>query len=454
MLIKGKRIVIIGFGKEGVSAANYLYKDNLITIVDQKGENQIDPLFFRKLKSPKIDFYQEKDLPSTCQYDYIIRSPGVRPDHPLITRLVQKGAILTSATRIFFDECPAKIIGVTGTKGKGTTATLIYQMLKTKFKKVYLAGNIGTPMLDILPHLTSENLVVLELSSFQLIDLKKSPHIAVVLMITQEHLDWHKNIREYHQAKVSIVKFQTKNDFAVINADFEASQNFASKTKAKVFFVSTIQKTDGVYIDNDQVVSQIGRPEVVAGISDIFIPGAHNLQNVIAATAVAKTLDIPGPNIRRILKTFKGLACRLQLVREVAGIKFYNDSFSTIPETTIAAIEAFSNPKILVLGGSSKKSDFTKLGQKIANDKTIKALILVGQEGPRIGKSIAEAGGFGGKMIEGCQNMAQIMQEARKFTQAGDVVILSPACASFDMFKNYQDRGDQFIKEVKNLKKL
>lgn len=448
--IKNKKIAIIGLGKEGASTANYLGDDNEVTIYDDKPKNQVDPALFKKIKTKNINFYFQK-FPEIVDYDYIVRSPGVKPDHPLIKKVTELGAVLTSLTQIFFDLCPCAIIGVTGTKGKGTTSTLIYQMLKTKYKSVFLAGNIGTPALDLLPKLKKTSLIVLELSSFQLFDLTKSPHIAVVLMITTEHLDWHEDTQDYRQAKVSIVKFQSKNDFAVINADFKASLNFATKTKAKVFLVSTAKKTNGVYTRNDKVISQIGKTEVITDTKNIFLPGVHNLQNVVAATAAAKILNVSGPNIRRVLKIFKGLPHRLQFIREVAGIKFYNDSFSTTPETTMAAIAAFANPKILILGGSSKKSDFTRLGQKIAGDQTIKALILIGQEAARIKDSLSQAGSFGGKIIEGCQNMIQIVGQATNLAQSGDVVILSPACASFDMFKNYQDRGEQFVHQVRKL---
>lgn len=450
MSIKGKKIVIIGLGKEGVSAANYLGIDNQITVYDDKPKSQIDPVFLKKLKTPNIKFYFQ-ELPASINVDYVVRSPGVKPDHPYIKNLIADGAVLTSATKIFFNDCPGQIIGVTGTKGKGTTATLIYQMLKTKYKSVFLAGNIGTPTLDILPKVTKDSLVVLELSSFQLSDLTRSPYIAVVLMITSEHLDWHINTKEYTQAKESIVKFQSPSDFAVINYDFKTSKGFAQKTKARVYFVSTRQKTNGSYVINKQIQSEVIKHELIAAINDVLLPGAHNLQNIVAAITVAKILQVPNPDIVKVLKTFKGLPYRLQLIAKINNAKFYNDSFSTTPETTIAAIEAFEDPKILILGGSSKNSDFSKVGQKIARDKTIKALILVGQEARRIKQSVSQAGGFGGKIIEGCQNMSQIVARARRLARSGDVVILSPACASFDMFKNYQDRGEQFIRQVKKL---
>lgn len=446
-----KKILILGLGIEGVSAANYFGRDSQITVFDDKPKQAQDPDVFKSLKVKEISFYFGASFPKDLDFDFVVRSPGVRPDHKLVKKL-KNSVLITSATKIFFEKCPAKIIGVTGTKGKGTTATIIYEILKDDGRDVYLAGNIGTPMLDILPKLNSRSLVVLELSSFQLIDLEKSPNIAVVLMIASEHLDWHKDTHEYREAKSAIVKYQIADDSAVINQDFEASRSLAAKTKAKVFFVSTKKATSGVFVKDSKVVSLIlGQEEIIAA-RQIRLPGRHNLQNVVAATAVAKILGASNASIRKVLKSFKGLKHRLQLAGELNGVKFYDDSFSTTPETTIAAIEAFKNPKILILGGSSKNSDFKSLAKIIVGDKTIKSLIVIGQEKGTILSAVSYAGPFMGKIIEGAKNMQQVVSCAYKVAKPGDVVLLSPACASFDMFKNYRDRGEQFVKEVQKLK--
>ena len=450
--ILNQKICIIGLGKEGVSAANYLGKNNKITIVDQKKKEKIDAVFFEKLKISKGNFYFDGKLPESLDFDYVIRSPGVRPDHQIIKTFIQKGANLISTTKMFFDLCPCPIIGVTGTKGKGTTSTLIYEMLKASGKKAFLAGNIGTPALDVLEKLDNASFVVLELSSFQLIDLKKSPHIAVVLMITSEHMDWHTGSEEYKNAKESVVKFQKKTDFAVINQDFEISKSFARKTKAKVYFFSTQKEANGSFLDNGRLITQINGKETIAKTVDVRLPGKHNLQNVLAAATAVKILGVTNETILKVMQTFKGLPNRLQLVDEIDDVKYYNDSFSTTPETTIAAIEAFSNPKILILGGSSKKSDFSNLAQKIIGDSSIKTLILIGDEAKTIRNAIQTKGSFNGKIIEGLKDIKEIVESARSHSSPGDIVILSPACASFDMFKNYQDRGEQFEKEVKSLK--
>ena len=257
---------------------------------------------------------------------------------------------------------------------------------------------------------------------------------------------------DYQKAKEPIVTHQVPANFAIVNQDYPASKNLAQKTQGKVFFVSTKTVTNGVFLKNGSIDSNIGGQETICQVSDILIPGRHNLENVIAACAVAKINQVENENIVKVLSTFKGLPHRLQLVGEINGVQFYNDSYSTIPETAIAAIEAFSQPKVLILGGSSKKSDFAKLGQKIHDDGRIKAVVLIGREAARIKKAIEDAGPTGALLIEGAKNMHQIANLAFKEAKAGDVVILSPACASLDMFKNYHDRGIQFIEEVKSLK--
>lgn len=449
-MINNKKIAIIGFGKEGIAAANYLSGTNEISIFDAKKENQFPQSDFEKVrKASQIKFHFNSNTSDSSSYDYIVRSPGVRPDNNIILKIKSPQTILSSLSAIFLDDCPCPIIGVTGTKGKGTTSTLIYEMIKTQNKNVYLAGNIGIPALEIMPILSEKSMVVLELSSFQLSGLKKSPHIAVVLMIVPEHLNWHESNQEYQIAKQSIVNFQSSDDFAVINADFKSSYSFADKTNAKTYFFSTTKKTNGTYLEKGSVMSKIATTDKVCAISDIFIPGKHNLQNILAAVAVAKILGVTNSNIQKTLKTFKGLPHRLQFVRNYHRVKYYNDSFSTTPETAIAAIDAFKNPKILILGGSSKNSTFTTLGAKIKSDKSIKALILIGQEAQKIKEACH---GFGGIIIEDKNNMQEIVSASDKLAKSGDLVLLSPACASFDMFTGYVDRGDQFAKEVNALR--
>ena len=451
-MITGKKIAIVGFGIEGVSCANYLGVRNRIFIIDQKSKEQIDDDLWKKLKIKNIKFFWGSRMPKGLDVDFIVRSPGVGPEAAVVKKLLGKKTQITTLTNIFFDECPCPVIAVTGTKGKGTTATLIYKILKEKFKGVFLAGNIGTPALDILSKLKKDSLAVLELSSFQLLDLKKSPHLAVILMVTTEHLDWHKDQDEYISAKKPIVLFQSKNDFAVVNADFANSTKIARNIKSKIYYFSTKKRTNGVYLEGRRIVSGIESPEEICDISKIRLVGKHNIENVLAAVAVSKIYSVQNDDIVKVLTTFKGLEHRLELVGEKNQIQFYNDSFSTTPETTIAAIESFDNKKILILGGSSKKSDFSALSEKITKDSSIKALVLIGQEAERIENSINDNGYFKGPVLKGAKNMEEIVKAAQKLAKPGYIVLLSPACASFDMFKNYKDRGEKFKTEVRKLK--
>ncbi len=450
---KGKKIAVLGLGMEGLSTLDFFKKQGAkVTGLDRKES--------------------EKYLENFGQYDVIVRSPGVNPDvitQALLSRGARSGsagkkkrAEITSQTKIFFELCPCPIIGVTGTKGKGTTSALIYEMLKRDGKDVYLGGNIGNPPLGFLNKLNTQpasrqggSIVILELSSFQLLDLNKSPHVAVMLMTTSEHLDYHKDTYEYVNAKRNILRFQTSSDFAIINKDYLPSRESDVETKGKVFYISREQEIEqGCFVKDEKIIlRRVGKEdEIVVKTKDILLPGRHNLENVCAAIMAATIMGVSKKNIASVLKSFKGLEHRLELVDTVAGVRYYDDSFSTTPETAIAAIEAFKDPEILILGGSSKNSDFTELGRVISEAKNIKAIIGIGKEWERIkAQFIIHNSEF--RIIEGLRDMRSIVQKACEIAEPDDVVILTPACASFDMFKNYKDRGEQFKKEVKKLNK-
>ncbi len=427
------------------------FKNKKIAVIGKGIEGEASFRFFKKVGASVdiLDKNQGEDyLRNLDDYDLIVRSPGVK--HSLLK--VNKDKI-TSQTKLFFDFCPGEIIGITGTKGKGTTTSLIYEILKKQGIDAYLVGNIGKPPLDILDKLTPQSKVVFELSSFQLLDLDKSPHIAVLLMVTSEHLDYHKNLEEYIEAKRNILKFQSEKDFAIINRDYPSANEADILTKGKIFQISTEQDVleNGAFIkDNAIWYKRDGEEEFVCETSQVLLPGKHNLENVLPAIIVSKIYNTSNETIISTLENFKGLEHRLELAREIGGVKYYDDSFSTIPETAIAAINAFDSPEILILGGSGKKSDFKTLGKIISENKNIKAIIGIGEEWKRIKQEISDPN-HRMIIVEGAKNMQQIVLAASKIAKAGDVVLLSPACASFGMFKNYKDRGDQFKKEVGKL---
>ena len=448
---KDKKVAVLGIGAEGLSSARFLKeKGAQVTVLDQKKEDEIDKDTRKILRENDIEILGGKEyLKNLLKYDLVVRSPGVKLE--LLEKYVLRDKI-TSQIKLFFDLCPCPIIGVTGTKGKGTTSSLVYEMLRKQAFDVYLGGNIGKPPLDFLDKLNAQSVVVLELSSFQLLDLNKSPHVAVMLMTTSEHLDYNKDLEEYVDAKRNILKFQTKKDFAILNRDYIASNESDIHTNAKVFYVSTERNGyEGCSIKDNEVFLKLnGKEDKIIDASEILLPGKHNLENVSAAVLAATLSGVSKENIVLVLKTFKGLEHRLELVATINGVKYYDDSFSTTPETAMAAIEAFKEPEILILGGSSKNSDFTELGKVISLHKNIKAIIGIGLEWTKI-KSKIKNQKSKIKIIEGCKNMREIVQKAVLISEPGDVALLSPACASFDMFKNYKDRGNQFKEEVKKL---
>jgi len=418
MNYKNKKVAILGYGIEGQDAEKFLLKQNAkITILDKK----FDENYLKNLKS----------------FDIIVRSAGVYRYLPEIAEAEKSGVIITSPIKIFFENCPAKIIGVTGTKGKGTTSTLIYEILKNDGNDVYLAGNIGKPYLEILPNLTKDSFVILEMSSFQLIDLDVSPYISVVLNITSDHMDWHTDQEEYINAKKNIVSHQKQNDFAIINDEYQTPHSFAELTDGKVILFSK-QKLDEKFK------------------TDLLLRGEHNLENIAAAVEVGKVLGTSEEKILNVVKNFKGLEHRLELVDTINNVTFYNDSFATGPQPTIAAINSFTEPETLILGGSDKGLSYQELGNVINNKKNIKNIILIGVTGPMIRKyldsnlSPVEDKQF---TIYNLQktNMKEIVKKAFEISPKGGVVILSPAAASFDMFENYKDRGNQFKNAVKSL---
>lgn len=449
---KKKKVAVLGLGLEGKDLVKFLLKENCeVTVFDQKEEKELD---FSGINKGEISLScgVEYLLKGLSNFDVVYRSPGVYRYLPGIIEAEKRGVEVSSAIKLFFDLCPAKIIGVTGTKGKGTTSTLIYRILKTTGRDAYLAGNIGKSYLELLPGLKTSSWVVLELSSFQLIDLQKSPHIAVVLNITLDHLDWHKDKGEYFDAKKKIVRHQTKKDFAVANFDYKASRNFSMYTKAPVFYFSKSDKVRGSYVRNGKIFLSTEKKEYEIGATDdLLLRGEHNRENVTAAICASRFAGAKIEAIKKAVFSFKGLKHRLELVGKVQGVSFYNDSFSTNPQPTIAAINSFTEPLTLILGGSDKELDYNEMAELMAKTKNLKTIVLIGEIAPKIKKAISKAR-FGGKIVElGKVNMDKIVKKSLKSTPEGGVVLLSPATASFDMFKDYKDRGSQFKQVVKAL---
>ena len=427
-LKKHKKILIIGYGVEGKAVEVFLKKNipaAIIGIADmQDGKNYLD---------------------KQSEYDLAIKSPGIKPDLLSIP--------YTTGTNIFISNYKGKSIGVTGTKGKSTTTVLIYEMLKKQGKDVYLGGNIGEPPINFLDKLNEDSWSVLELSSFQLQDIKKSPNIAVVLMIKHDHLDYHKDIKEYVDAKRNILRFQKVTDYAIINRDYPASVESDVETLGKIFYISRerITDVDCFVADSSIWIKEKEKNEKVIEIEDLLLLGKHNIENVCAAIIAAKIAGVQIKNIAEVLKTFRGLEHRLEYVGERYGIQFYNDSLSTIPDASIEAIEAFDDKvKTLIAGGFDRGVDYKELGEYLVKSN-VKTLILFGPAGVRIWKEVVDVKGAEKIKKIDADSMHQAVFFASEETESGNICLLSPAAPSFGMFTNYKDRGDQFKMEVNKL---
>lgn len=445
--LKGKKIGILGFGIEGQATYNYLKMHGIpASIFDQKSEDEFFATHPDLGRQETSFFLGQKYLSQLSEMEVIFRSPGIPLHTAEIRQAKKKGSLVTSQTKYFFDHCQATIIGVTGTKGKGTTSTLINEILKADGKKVYLGGNIGVPALTFLDELDRDSLVILELSSFQLQDLEKSPQIGVVLNITQDHLDHHQDIHEYREAKKAIVRYQKSADKAVINADYTQTLKLGKATKAEKYYFSTKRATNGAYVNQESIylTTSEGVIHIIKG-SELLLRGMHNLENITAAITAVYLAGASIDSIRKTLKSFKGLEHRLELVATKKGVSYYNDSFSTTPEATMAAIRAFEEPIVLIIGGSSKGSDYSELGKEIES-ANIRAIIFIGDTAEEISSKIGRK--YGGKKLFGLSKMKEIIDSAALIAKPGDIVLLSPACASFGLFSNYKDRGNQFKQRI------
>jgi len=430
------KIALLGYDTEGKVSYDYFQRQGAdITICDQKTD----------ISTPEGVATQlgENYLSNLDQFDLLVRTAGM-PPRVILEKNPGVAGKITTLVNEFMRVCPTpNIIGVTGTKGKGTTSTLIAKMLMAAGKQVLLGGNIGVPPLTFLDKLTAESWVVLELSSFQLMDLQRSPHIGVCLMVVPEHLNWHEDMHEYTGAKAHLFEEQSSDDVAIYFGDNDVSREIAS---AGAGHKLPYYRSPGAFVNGNMIT--LGGQEICT-TDELKLLGAHNWQNVCAAvTAVwqAGVHDIAA--IRSVLTSFTGLEHRLEFVRELDTVKYYDDSFGTTPETAIVALQAFTQPKVIILGGSDKGASYDELARAVT-ENNVRAALLIGDQASRI-KAALEKAGFNDS-VPGGQNMAEIVGNARTAALDGDVVLLSTGCASFGMFTDYKDRGNQFKAAVNTL---
>ena len=440
------KIALIGFGLEAKSAYDYfksINQNNTFEIYDENPKSKIELPNGVKFFGNFHDF-------SKIQADLIVRTPAVNPSR------LPKNAKITSVTNLFFEKCPAPIIGVTGSKGKGTVSSFIAEILCAAGLKVHLVGNIGLPALNELSKIQKDDAVIYELSSFQLWDAQKSPHIAILNNLEVDHLDVHDDFEDYVAAKMNIAKNQTENDFFIFNVEnptvLKNVENLKGQLKADL---QPFQNYNLAHIQEDHFL--LG-DEVLFETDILKIPGEHNQKNACAAMiATFDFLREKGFEIEEIfdfwregLSKFTGLPHRLKFVREFEGVRFYDDSIATTPGSVIAALNSFEKPKILILGGSNKGADLSELIEKIAKmpEQELRKVILMGAESEKLAQKLTSSG-FERFINLGTEtNMQEVVKTAFENAKSGDVVILSPAHASFDMFKSYVDRGEQFVENV------
>ena len=377
--------------------------------------------------------------------DLVFRTPGMHPENPALVALRNNGAEVTSEMEIFFECCPCTILAVTGSDGKTTTTTLVSEMLKAAGKTVWLGGNIGTPLLPRCREMKEEDFAVVELSSFQLMDMKRSPHVAVVTNLAPNHLDVHKDMEEYIWAKENLFRFQSENDVLILNADNDITSGFTGNGETKFF--SRRQECHGVW-EKDGVIYRNGQP--VMEKTDILLPGEHNVENYMAAILAVEGL-VEDETIRQVARTFGGVEHRIELVRVKDGVRYYNDSIASSPTRTIAGLKSFPEKVLLIAGGYDKHIPYDVLGPYIC--KHVKTLVLGGATGPQIKVATVSCPDYkpGCPEIIDCADFASAVKAAANAAVSGDVVLMSPASAAFDQFKNFMVRGEFYKKLVREL---
>jgi len=437
-LFKGKKVLVMGLGLHGggVGVAKFFYAQGAeVLVTDLKSEEKLKDSIEKLKKYKRIKYalggHKEEDF---INADLIVKNPDVPSTSPYLEIAKKNNVQVETDLSLFFKLSGAFIIGITGTKGKSTTSSLIYHLLKLKFKKTFLAGNIGISPLELLPKIKKGDKVVLELSSFGLEGLTQSPNIAVITNILPDHLNRYGTMSEYIEAKKLIFKYQTQKDYLVLNQDDVIVRHFGklSAGKAKVALFSVQDEPTHIKLEKFKLF------------------GTHNLSNLLAAIKVAEILKIPAKTIERGLASFKGVPSRQEFIKEVNGVKYFNDTTATMPAAVITAINVFSenfpNAKLVFICGGQNKGLAYKELSDVIKQKVAELVMLPGTASDKIKEELTEY-----KNLHNVASMQEAVKKAKELSRAGDIVVLSPGAASFNLFKNEFDRGDQFVKEVKNL---
>jgi len=442
---QGKQVLILGLAKSGLAAAKLVKSLGAKVVVnDQKPYEENDAA--QQLEAIGIKVVcGHHPLELLDGVEVIIKNPGIPYSNPLLQEALKRKLSIITEVELAYQISEAPFIGITGSNGKTTTTTLIYKMLEEDRKSPLIAGNIGTVACEVAQEAKPENVIVTELSSFQLMGIETfKPKISLFLNLFEAHLDYHGTKEEYAQAKANIFKNQTQDDFAVVNMDDSEVKKASKSIAAQIVPFSVNEEVkDGAYLLNNQLYF---RNEAVMNVKDVVLPGKHNLENILAAIAVVKLLGCSNEAIYRVLTTFAGVKHRVQYVTTINKRKFYNDSKATNILATKVALSAFTQPTILLAGGLDRGNEFDELKPSFEH---VKAVITFGETAPKIERVAKEAGI---QVVKRVDNVKQAVIEAYDCSEEDDVVLLSPACASWDQFKTFEERGDMFIKSVHKLK--
>jgi len=445
--LNNRKVAVIGLGVSNLPLLDYLYeKKAKVTVFDKRNIDEIPKETMNKITEYGFEFslgqfYLEK----LKGFELIFRSPSCLPTVPELAEAERNGAIITSEVELVLKMTPSKVIGVTGSDGKTTTTTLIHRILTHAGYNCFLGGNIGTPLFTQIEKMKPEDIVVLELSSFQLMGMEISPDISVITNISPNHLNIHKDYEEYIDSKKNIFKYQNKEGILVINYDNEVTRPFNEEAKGNVVYFSSKTKLDDGFIVDDNIIkeSEEGIRKHILNVNDIKLRGNHNYENICTALAATKTL-VDSDVAYDAIKDFQGVEHRLELIREIDGVKWYNDSVSSSPTRTIAGLNSYSEEIVLIAGGYDKNLDYTPIAKPIV--EKVKTLILLGQTSGKIYEAVKSELERQNKNLNiyMCDSLEETVKKAQKYAKPGQIVLFSPASASFDMFKDFADRGEKF----------
>lgn len=453
--LKNRKVAVIGLGVSNLPLLDYLYeKGSIVTVFDDRDDEKISKEAIEKVNKYGFETsFGENNLDKLVGFDLIFRSPSCMPTKKELVEEEKRGAIVTSEIEMLMEMAPCKVIGVTGSDGKTTTTSLIYEIVKEAGYNTHLGGNIGIPLFTKLKDIEPEDVIVLELSSFQLMNMNISPDISVITNITPNHLNIHASYEEYIDAKKNIFKNQKEDGIVVLNYDNELTRNCKPEANGKVIYFSSKEKLEnGVIVDNDVIKECEDRlRKHIINTKDIHLRGMHNYENVAAAIAATKSF-IDVETIVSAIKKFKGVEHRIEFIRELDGVKWYNDSIGTSPTRTIAGLNAFDEDIILIAGGYDKHLDYAPIAKPIVDN--VKGLVLIGQTSEKIYEAVTKELEKQNKKLDiyRCDEFAEIVEVARRIAKPGQVVLFSPASASFDLFENFAQRGNKFKELVNDLK--